>query len=161
MNKSLLIFLTLGFFQSVHSIERKINFNRDVRPILSSKCFQCHGPDENSRKAKLRLDLRESAHSDRAGVRAVTPGDIAKSEIWHRIVSSDKEEIMPPPEIKKPRRNTGLSLSSNCLHLRPFKMQSGYATRSTVSYSKTWSNSVWNLPRRQAVEPSFGVSTLT
>jgi hypothetical protein len=81
--------------------QEKINFNRDVRPILSSKCFQCHGPSAKSRKAKLRLDIEESALSDRDGVRAIVPLDISKSELWHRIVAKDEDEVMPPPESKK------------------------------------------------------------
>ena len=87
-----------------------INFNRDVRPILSSKCFHCHGPSEKSRKAKLRLDVEESALSDRDGVRAIVPEDLSKSELWHRIVSKDKDEVMPPPESKKPMSKKEISI---------------------------------------------------
>ena len=66
-------------------------FNRDIRPILSSNCFHCHGPDENRREADLRLDQE-------AGLRvAFTPGDLAKSEGWQRITSDDPDLKMPPP----------------------------------------------------------------
>jgi hypothetical protein len=75
-----------------------VDFNRDVRPILSEKCFHCHGPDEESRKAKLRLDLRDSALADREGFRAIVPGDPDASELMVRILSKDPDEVMPPPK---------------------------------------------------------------
>ena len=64
---------------------RPVQFNRDVRPILSDKCFACHGFDAKHRKADLRLDTPEGATADRKGVRAIVPGDLAKSELWARI----------------------------------------------------------------------------
>lgn len=78
-----------------------IKFNRDVRPIFSSKCFQCHGPSEKDRKAKLRFDLKESAFADRDGVRAVVAGKLDASELWSRINAKSKDEVMPPPKSKK------------------------------------------------------------
>lgn len=72
-----------------------IDFNRDVRPILSDTCFKCHGPGEN--KGDLRLDDREDALD--AGV--LSPGDVAKSEVVKRLISTDPDEIMPPPEANK------------------------------------------------------------
>ena len=78
-----------------------VEFNRDVRPILSDKCFACHGLDAKKRKADLRLDLAGSATADRKGVRAVVPGDIGKSALWARINSADPDEVMPPPETHK------------------------------------------------------------
>ena len=77
-----------------------VSFNRDVRPILSSKCLNCHGPSEKSRKADLRLDEEASALKVRDGVQAIKPGDLGGSELWHRIISKDADEIMPPPESK-------------------------------------------------------------
>ena len=84
--------------------ESKISFNRDVRPILSANCFSCHGPDEEAREAKLRLDTRQGALTDLGGYRALEPGKTDKSELIHRIESDDEDEIMPPPD-------SGLSLS--------------------------------------------------
>ncbi|MBT3636126.1 MAG: DUF1553 domain-containing protein [Opitutae bacterium] len=79
----------------------EVNYNRDVRPILSENCFACHGLDEKHREADLRLDVREKAIADRDGVQAIVPGDLAKSESWTRIISKDKDEVMPPPESHK------------------------------------------------------------
>jgi hypothetical protein len=75
----------------------KIEFNRDVRPILSENCFYCHGNDANHRKAKLRLDIREDALKKEAFV----PGNPDKSELVARIVATDPDEIMPPPDSHK------------------------------------------------------------
>ncbi|MBL9176404.1 MAG: PSD1 domain-containing protein [Verrucomicrobiales bacterium] len=75
-----------------------IQYNRDVRPILSDTCFHCHGPDKNARKGKLRLDIREEALARKAFV----PGDPASSELVKRLFSTDPEELMPPPDAHKP-----------------------------------------------------------
>src|ERR1051325_2340921 len=76
----------------------KVDFNYDIRPIISTKCYHCHGPDEKSRKAKLRLDIREEALKEHDDVRAIVPGDIKASELIVRITSTDPDEIMPPPK---------------------------------------------------------------
>src|SRR3989442_14160343 len=75
----------------------EIQFNRDVRPILSENCYACHGPDKNQRKAKLRLDVREVALE----IGAIVPGKPADSKLVQHIFSSDPEEIMPPPKTQK------------------------------------------------------------
>ena len=72
----------------------EIAFNRDIRPILSENCFYCHGQDANKRKQDLRLDDRTAALEKKAFV----PGDAAASELVKRILSSDPEEQMPPPD---------------------------------------------------------------
>ncbi len=74
------------------------DYGRDVRPILSDNCFRCHGFNEPSRQAELRLDVAESAYANRDGVAAIVPGDLAHSEVWRRITSTDDAERMPPPE---------------------------------------------------------------
>ncbi len=74
-----------------------IEFNRDIRPILTDQCISCHGPDSHSRKADLRLDQRESAIE----TGAIVPGKADESEFVRRITSIDPDEIMPPPESHK------------------------------------------------------------
>lgn len=74
----------------------EVEYNRDIRPILSENCFQCHGFDEKSRQAELRLDVEESAYAERDELAAITPGDPANSLLWRRIMSDDADEVMPP-----------------------------------------------------------------
>ena len=75
-----------------------LSFNRDVRPILSDKCFRCHGPDKEARKAGLRFDTKEGALVNLGGYRAISPGKPNESELIFRIETDDKDESMPPPE---------------------------------------------------------------
>ncbi|HTI70010.1 MAG TPA: DUF1549 domain-containing protein, partial [Candidatus Limnocylindria bacterium] len=80
----------------------KIGFNAEVRPILSDKCFACHGLDAKKRKAGLRLDLAEGAFTpNKEGRVAVKPGDLAHSELWRRINTTDADDVMPPPDTHK------------------------------------------------------------
>lgn len=82
--------------------EPKVSFNRDIRPILSDTCFQCHGPDEKQRKAGLRLDRQEQALKPaESGVAAIVPGQPAMSELVRRITSTVAGEQMPPPDSGK------------------------------------------------------------
>ncbi len=76
------------------------SYNRDVRPLLSDTCFQCHGPDEANNKADLRLDRAEDAYAAVAGSgrKVLVPGDPEASEMWRRIQSDDPDEMMPPPD---------------------------------------------------------------
>ena len=79
---------------SNHAVgDDRIDFNRDIRPILSDNCFYCHGQDANKRKAELRLDLRDAA----VEARVIVPREIAASTLIERINSDDPDEIMPPP----------------------------------------------------------------
>jgi hypothetical protein len=75
-----------------------IDYNRDVRPILSENCFACHGFDPVARQADLRLDVAESAFADRDAGPAIVPGNPEASEAWRRITSDDESEKMPPPD---------------------------------------------------------------
>src|SRR6266852_2463901 len=75
----------------------QISYNRDVRPILSDKCFFCHGPDKNKRKGKFRLDVREDA----VAKKAIVPGHPEASELIRRIRATAEDEVMPPPESHK------------------------------------------------------------
>ncbi|MDA7890321.1 DUF1549 domain-containing protein [Akkermansiaceae bacterium] len=81
--------------------EEKVDFQRDVRPILSDKCFFCHGFDPETREADLRLDTPEGAYEDLGGYSAVVPGKVKESELYLRITSKKKKEVMPPPESHK------------------------------------------------------------
>ncbi|MBN8246070.1 MAG: DUF1549 domain-containing protein, partial [Verrucomicrobia bacterium] len=77
----------------------RVDFNFEVRPLLSDRCFFCHGPDEKARKAKLRLDQRDGVFEARKeGRRVVVPGDPGQSELVRRLLSTDADEVMPPPE---------------------------------------------------------------
>jgi hypothetical protein len=79
----------------------EIQFNRDIRPILSENCFQCHGPDARERQAELRLDQRESAVAKRDQGAALVPGDAASSQALVRILSTDPDAKMPPEKSGK------------------------------------------------------------
>jgi hypothetical protein len=79
------------------------SFSREIRPILSDRCFRCHGPDENHRKGGLRLDLPDEASRElKSGRRAIVPGRVDQSHLVARLFSEDPDEVMPPPETKKP-----------------------------------------------------------
>lgn len=86
-----------GFVKPSLAVESSPDFNRDILPILSNKCFACHGPDEATRKADLRLDRRDVV----LAVGVIHPGDAEGSELVTRILSSDPDEMMPPPKEKK------------------------------------------------------------
>jgi hypothetical protein len=80
----------------------KIDFDREIRPILSDKCFACHGPDPKPRKANLRLDTREGTFAvAESGAQPVVPGNLDDSELYQRIISDDPDERMPPPKSGK------------------------------------------------------------
>ncbi|HRQ72669.1 MAG TPA: PSD1 and planctomycete cytochrome C domain-containing protein [Phycisphaerales bacterium] len=80
-----------------------VSYTRDVRPILSNRCFKCHGPDEAAREAGLRLDTFEGATGAlRHGGRAIVPGEPGAGELLRRVTSDDAEERMPPPEAGAP-----------------------------------------------------------
>ena len=79
----------------------QISYNFHIRPILSDKCFACHGPDANKREAELRLDTEKGAFTalkDSQGRFALVKGKPLNSEVYHRITSADPGLIMPPPE---------------------------------------------------------------
>ncbi len=77
-----------------------VQFNRDIRPIFSDRCFYCHGPDEKNRKAGLRLDTFEGATKDRGGYKAIVPGKPDESELMKRVTAHDSS-VMPPASAKK------------------------------------------------------------
>ena len=94
----------------VAGLPEKVDFARDIRPILSENCFACHGPDKETREAELRLDTREGALADLGGYAALAPGKPEKSELWKRITTDDRTEKMPP-------RKTGKKLSERQIAL--------------------------------------------
>ena len=101
------LLLVLGAASFANGADRKlperIEFNRDIRPILSQNCFACHGFDPKHREGGLRLDTFEGATADRDGSRGIVAGSIDQSEVWKRITSTDADEVMPPPKSNKPR----------------------------------------------------------
>jgi len=78
-----------------------INFSRDIRPILSDKCFYCHGPDPEHREADLRLDVEENIKADLGGYAAVVPGKPDESALFERITADDPDMQMPPVDSGK------------------------------------------------------------
>lgn len=82
---------------------RKISFNRDIRPLLSDKCYNCHGPNEESREADLRLDDEKAVFADRGKDKPIliSRGDPAKSDLYRRLIASDPDDLMPPAKSHK------------------------------------------------------------
>ncbi|EDY20435.1 protein of unknown function DUF1549 [Chthoniobacter flavus Ellin428] len=79
----------------------KVDFDRDIRPILAENCTNCHGPDERDRKGKLRFDVRDDALQEHEGGIPIVPGKPEKSELIERVYSTDKDDVMPPPKSNK------------------------------------------------------------
>ena len=92
------VFAGTSILAPAQSIEQRIDFAREIQPILANHCWSCHGPDETSRQAELRLDVREQAIAKSA----IVPGDDSTSELVHRIESTDEDSKMPPSSSKKP-----------------------------------------------------------
>ena len=96
------LLLNCAFFILAHQCvraEEKVDFNLQIRPLLSDRCWKCHGPDEKSRKAKLRLDTKEGALGKaKEGGFVIKPSAPSESEVYRRITSTDPDEQMPPPE---------------------------------------------------------------
>jgi len=87
-----------GLSATAAAADPPVDYNRDIRPILSSQCYACHGPDDKTLKGGLRLDLRDEA----VAAKALVPGKPDESELLKRIISKDTDEQMPPPKSKKP-----------------------------------------------------------
>lgn len=117
----------------------KLDFNRDIRPILSNKCFRCHGPDEEERggggEHGLRLDTPEGMREDLGGHFAIVPGKPTESHIIARVLSDDPGEVMPPPE-------AGQRLTPAEVELLRQWIEQG------APFSMHWS---YNVPQRPAV----------
>ena len=116
----------------------RIEFNRDVRPILSDTCFKCHGPDKKHREADRRLDTREGALAENDGVRAIVPGKLSESEAHERMHSTDADEQMPPPK-------SGKKLTARQMAILDKWIEQG------AEYQPHWS---YLVPVRSAVPPA-------
>jgi uncharacterized protein DUF1553/uncharacterized protein DUF1549/concanavalin A-like lectin/glucanase superfamily protein/cytochrome c len=97
LRRQSLILVILLFVARRGDGQTRVEFNRDVRPILADHCFVCHGPDARQRKAELRLDV-PAADEKRDGGPVIVAGEPDKSPLWRRVTSTDDEERMPPPE---------------------------------------------------------------
>ncbi len=124
----LLLFVFLGSISALaeETKQETVQFNRDVRPILSENCFQCHGPDVHQRQAELRLDSREGATAEQNGGKAVAPGDVKASRLVQRILSTDADERMPPEK-------TGRKLSPQQIEILSRWIEQG------AKYEQHWS----------------------
>ncbi|MEO6742298.1 MAG: PSD1 and planctomycete cytochrome C domain-containing protein [Chthoniobacteraceae bacterium] len=97
MKRALLFpLLASSAFAADAPIPAKVTYNRDVRPILADTCFRCHGFDKNTRKADLRLDVRDAALAKIDDVFPIVPGKPAESDVWKRITTKDEDDVMPP-----------------------------------------------------------------
>jgi hypothetical protein len=131
---ALLIGLVAYFTTSQKQVEEGgvpdvVDFNYHVRPILSDKCFKCHGPDANKRQANLRLDSEQGAYAalkEDITQHVVVPGDPIKSALYYRITTADTAELMPPP-------NSNLALSKNEIQILKKWIEQG------AKYKKHWS----------------------
>ena len=105
MNRQLqtwIVLLGLAITSPLAAKDETVNFNRDIRPLLSDRCYKCHGPDEKQRQAGLRFDLQQGAMSEtESGGIAIVPGKLSSSLIIQRITSDDPEERMPPVDSDK------------------------------------------------------------
>ncbi len=96
MKRCLLLVVVLMSARASNAADR-VSFNRDIRPILSDACFQCHGADDKQRKAGLRLDAKESAlKAAESGATAIVPGKVDASELMKRLLATDESVRMPP-----------------------------------------------------------------
>jgi hypothetical protein len=108
-----------------------VDFRRDILPLLSENCFLCHGPDSRTRKADLRLDIKEGAL--RATDPVIVPGKSEESELIRRVISDDPDEVMPP-------RKSGKALKAHQVELLKRWIDEG------ASWSRHWA---FEPPRRR------------
>ena len=134
---TLIISIFLSLINSSHSAETsKVDFARQILPILSNKCFACHGPD-SKKPSELRLDTYQAATADRDGVKAIDPNDLIESEIIFRI--HDKEDPMPPVDAEKQLTESERELLSSWV-------------KSGGNYAKHWA---FVLPKKEKEKTSI------
>lgn len=124
------------------SSPEKVDFNFHIKPILSDRCFACHGPDDKARKADLRLDKEEFAFRVLDSIKhtfAIKPGNLKKSELYRRIISKEEDVIMPPPE-------------SN-LHLSPYEIE---LLKRWIEQGAEWKPHWAFIPPQKASLPKVG-----
>ena len=150
--------LTCAVLASGHTTawgDDQVIFGRDIRPILSDRCFACHGPDANTREAELRLDVREEAIKA-----AIVPGSPEESELIARVASDDEELVMPPSKAhKKPISAEELTLLKAIGHspypsvhrCRRSSTRVGQRMRSTTSSWRS-TKSVVTLPTTKRID---------
>jgi len=100
MRYSIRFLSIIAFASPFLEANNAIDFNRDVRPIISDKCFHCHGPDADNQKSEFRLDTREHATADLGGTFGIVPGDLEESDLHWRIWEDFEEDVMPPIDSK-------------------------------------------------------------
>lgn len=110
--KIFIVAIVIGCCVIEASAAEKIDFNRDIRPILSGKCFACHGPDEEERGGDVRLDTEEGAKQDMGGYAAVVAGDPEASEMIYRVTTDDDIDMMPPEGKGEPLSKEEVALLS-------------------------------------------------
>ncbi|MCH5375945.1 MAG: DUF1549 domain-containing protein, partial [Planctomycetes bacterium] len=97
----MVVVLCLQPLMTASAQDQRVQFDRDIKPLLSDRCYHCHGPDSMHREADLRLDLKDAAFADRDGSPALVAGSLEKSALWERITSDDEFMKMPPPDSNK------------------------------------------------------------
>lgn len=139
------VLLLCCVFPSRAHADEKIDFNRDVRPIISDNCFQCHGPDAKNQESDFRLNERASAIADLGGYAGVVPGELERSEMHSRIHDDDPDIQMPPEDSK-------LSLTDRQRDILDRWIQEG------APYDKHWSFKPVTIPALPPVKSNDWIS---
>jgi mono/diheme cytochrome c family protein len=132
---ALILLLSVGFADGQSAEQGKVDFTRDIRPILANNCLLCHGPDAKARKGDLRLDEREGAIKLHEGKAAIVPGKPDQSELFRRVTTTDRDDLMPPAK-------TGKKLTKDQITLLKKWIEQG------APYAKHWA---YVKPERPAV----------
>lgn len=141
-----IVWLAAALFPATCRAEPAIDYNRDIRPLLSNNCFRCHGPDVETREAGLRLDQRDSATSELdSGDLAIVAGDIENSQLLTRVRTEDDDLRMPPADVGPPLNEAEILLLEQWVRqgakydqhwsLKPIQRPAPTASRSMSSVS--------------------------